>query len=109
MLMPLYGYGTDGAYAEAHVQHHLQGWLLDKIPPLNRLNWKEVVGLRMYYAEQGGFFLERQSGRPYWEASWGFDNIGFKAFRPFRVDVAVAFNGAEYAAWGVLLGMKLRN
>ena len=109
MLMPFYGYGTDGAYAEAHIQHHLQGWLLDKIPPLNRLNWKEVVGLRMYYAEQGGFFLERQSGRPYWETSWGFDNIGFKAFRPFRLDVAVAFNGAEYAAWGVLVGMKLRN
>lgn len=109
MLMPFYGYGTDGAYAEGHLQHHLQGWLLDKIPLLNKLNWEEVVGLRAYYADRGGFFLEQEgSAEPYWEASWGFDNIGFKAFRPFRIDAAAAFNGRAYASWGIRLGMKLR-
>ena len=106
-LLPYYDYSTNQAFVEAHWQHHLQGWLLDKIPLIRKLNWKEVVGANFYYAEgvvSEGILPEKL---PYWELNFGFENIGFKFFRPFRVDVATGFFGTKHYRTGVVIGIDL--
>ena len=106
-LLPYYAYSTDKPYAELHAQHHLEGWLLDKIPLIRKLNWKEVFGVNLYYADQTSrdpLFTEKL---PYWELNWGFENIGFKAIRPLRVDVVFGFFNKDYYHTGVILGVDL--
>ncbi len=106
-LLPYYAYSTDQAYAEIHAQHHLEGWLLDKIPLLRKLNWKEVFGANFYYADQYSRDPAFSGKLPYWEVNWGFENIGFNAIRPLRVDVAIGFFGKNYYRTGVVLGVDL--
>lgn len=106
-LLPYYTYSTDRPFVQAHVQHHLQGWLLDKVPGLRKLNWKEVVGLNFYWSEQPAERPETQRALPYWEAAFGFENIGIKFFRPFRVDVATGFFGKNHYRTGVVIGVSL--
>ncbi|MBL7805801.1 MAG: carboxypeptidase-like regulatory domain-containing protein [Saprospiraceae bacterium] len=105
-LLPYYAYSTDQPFVEAHVQHHLQGWLLDKIPLVRKLNWKEVIGLNFYWTEQAFELPDYQRQLPYWEAAFGFENIGFDFFRPFRVHIASAFFGGNYYKTGVQIGMN---
>lgn len=105
--LPYYAYSTDQAYAEIHAQHHLEGWLLDKIPLLRKLNWKEVFGANFYYADQASRDPAFTGKLPYWEINWGFENIGIKAIRPLRIDVVVSFFGKNYSNTGVILGLDL--
>ncbi len=107
LQLPYYAFSTDQPYVEAHVQHHLQGWLLDKIPGLRKLNWKEVVGAGVYYADQPTNDPAYPYQLPYWEINVGFENIGFKAFRMFRLDVVSSFFGREYYRTGLVLGIGL--
>ncbi len=106
-LLPYYDYSTRDPFVQAHLQHHLQGWLLDKIPGLRRLNWKEVFGASIYHTQNtyGENILEQKM--PYWELNFGFENIGFKFFRPFRVDVVTGFFGKEHYNTGVVIGVDL--
>jgi len=106
-LLPYDEYATNRSYAEAHWEHHLEGWLLDKIPGLRRLNWKEVMGARMYYTPQYWSESARTEQLPYWEVNFGFENIGWKAFRFLRIDVVSGFFGREYYRTGVVLGLGL--
>lgn len=106
-LLPYYDYSTTRPFAEIHWQHHLQGWLLDKVPGLRKLNWKEVFGANFYYTDRTvseGILPEKL---PYWEVNFGFENIGFKFFRPFRIDVAAGFFGTEHYRTGLVLGVDL--
>ncbi len=106
-LLPYYAYATDQPYAEIHAQHHLEGWLLDKIPLLRKLNWKEVFGANLYYADQPSLDSAFKGKLPYWELNWGFENIGINAIRPLRVDVAFGFFGKDFYRTGVVLGVDL--
>lgn len=106
-LLPYYAYSTEEAYFTAHAQHHLEGWILDKIPLLRKLNWKEVFGASIYAADQNSRSPEFTGQLPYWELNWGFENIGVKAVRPLRIDVAFGFFGSEFYRAGVVLGAYL--
>ncbi|MFN0033508.1 MAG: DUF5686 and carboxypeptidase regulatory-like domain-containing protein [Saprospiraceae bacterium] len=106
-LLPYYAYSTAQPFAEIHAQHHLQGWLLDKIPGLRKLNWKEVFGASFYYADQPARVPDLSGKLPYWELNFGLENIGVKAIRPLRVDVAVGFFGKDYYQTGVVFGLDL--
>ena len=106
-LLPYYAYSTSNAYAEIHAQHHLEGWLLDKIPLLRKLNWKEVFGVNFYAADQISRDPEFSQKLPYMELNWGFENIGIKAIRPLRVDVVFGFFGQKYYHSGVILSVDL--
>ena len=107
MLLPYYAYATDQPFAEGHAQHHLQGWLLDKIPVLRKLNWKEVIGASIYYTDKASSDATYTGKLPYWELSAGFENIGFKAIRPLRVDVAWGFFGKNHYKTGIVIGLDL--
>lgn len=109
MQLPYYAFATNQPYVQAHLQHHLEGWALDKIPLLRKLNWKEVIGAHFYYAADQP---SRDAGYdayhlPYWELSLGFENIGVKAIRPLRVDFSCGFFQHNIYTYGVILGLNL--
>jgi len=84
-LLPYYDLSTDQEYAALNAQHQFNGYLLRKIPLLNKLQWKTVIG---------GKTLLTTDNKPYSEVSIGFDNIGFGKFRFLRIDyVRSYFNG----------------
>jgi Family of unknown function (DUF5686)/CarboxypepD_reg-like domain len=107
LMLPYFAYATDKPFAEAHVQHHLEGYLLDKIPLLRKLNFKEVIGAGIFYADHASADPKFTGKLPYWELNAGFENIGIKALRPFRVDVVWGFFGKNHYRTGVVIGVSL--
>ncbi len=108
-LLPYYEYSTDGTYAYAHLRHHFNGWVLEKLPLLRKLGWREALSLNVYYANRFAVQdLRPDTHLPYWEIGWGLYNIGFKAFRPFHIDIATGFFGGQYHRTGIVLGADLR-
>lgn len=75
-LLPYYDYSTSGDYAQVHLQHDFKGFILGKIPGINRLNYDLILSGKALLTDR----------KPYFEASAGIDNIGFGKFRPFRLD-----------------------
>ncbi|RPD96416.1 carboxypeptidase-like regulatory domain-containing protein [Aureibaculum marinum] len=95
-LLPYYDLSTDDQYAEFHAQHHFNGYLLRKIPLMNKLQFQLVVGAKALFTPDN---------KPYSEYSVGLDNIGFGKFRFLRVDyVRSHFNGK--ATNGVVFGLS---
>ena len=94
-LLDYYQFSTNDKYAEAHLEHNFKGFLLGKIPLINKLNFHLVTGAK------GLFTGER---KPYAEYSIGLDNIGVGKWRFLRVDyVKSNFNGTK--GDGFLLGI----
>jgi len=107
-LLPYYAYSTSGSYTYAHWRHHFNGWILDKLPLLRKLAWKEALSIGFYYADSFATQAERPDVQlPYWEASFGFYNIGVGFFRPLHVDVAFGFFGKDFHRTGIVLGLDL--
>jgi len=97
-LLPYYQYSTTSNYFEAHYQHHLEGYLLDKIPGVRSLGWTSVIGASFLYTEEEEDYLE---------LSFGLDRLGFGLFRLFRFDLVAAH--AADGDWniGYVIGIKL--
>ncbi|MEQ6124953.1 DUF5686 and carboxypeptidase regulatory-like domain-containing protein [Pseudotenacibaculum sp. MALMAid0570] len=96
-LLDYYTMSTNDKYAEAHIQHNFKGFLLGKIPLINKLNFHLVAGAK-------GLFTGGR--KPYSEYSVGIDNIGFGKWRFLRVDyVRSNFNGIKND--GFLFGITL--
>jgi hypothetical protein len=75
-LLQYYDFSTSSDYAQVHLQHDFKGFVLGKIPGINRLNYDLILSGKALFTEQN----------PYFEISAGIDNIGFGKFRPFRLD-----------------------
>jgi len=69
LQLPYYTYSTADTYFQAHLQHHFDGWILDKIPGINQLGLSLVAGAK---------YLKAGSLPSYSEFHLGIDNIGFK-------------------------------
>ncbi|MDR0872197.1 MAG: DUF5686 and carboxypeptidase regulatory-like domain-containing protein [Prevotellaceae bacterium] len=78
-------------YASVSVEHHFQGFFLNRIPLIRKLQWREVVGARYLIGamdkgkhKQLLFPVAMQSfdGKPYAEVSAGIENI----FKFIRID-----------------------
>jgi hypothetical protein len=98
MLLPYYTESTTKPYFTAHYQHFFKGFLLERIPGVRKLGLASIVGARV---------LQVAEEDPYWELSFGLDQIGFGFFRFFRLDGAVSFSGGEYQNWGLILSSTL--
>tara|TARA_B100000787_G_scaffold152225_1_gene125755 strand:- start:44865 stop:47324 length:2460 start_codon:yes stop_codon:yes gene_type:complete len=84
-LLDYYQFSSNNKYAEVHLEHNFKGYLLSKIPLINKLNFHLVV-------EAKGLFTNGK--KPYSEYSVGLDNIGFGKWRFLRIDyVRSTFNG----------------
>lgn len=96
-LLDYYTLSNNDKYTEAHVEHNFKGFLLNKIPLINKLNYHLVLGAKGLFT--GG-------NKPYSEYSVGLDNIGFGKWRFLRIDyVRSNFNGIKNE--GFLFGIRL--
>ncbi|MEM6965330.1 MAG: DUF5686 family protein, partial [Bacteroidota bacterium] len=98
LKLPYYEFSTANSYLHAHFQHHFDGFLFDKLPIIRRLGWQTAIGANFLYTE---------TQKDYTEVYFGIDNIGFKIFRLFRVDVVGNFRRGKFDDVGVVLGIKL--
>ena len=97
-LLDYYAYSTNNRFAEFHGEHNFKGFLLGKIPLINKLNFHVVTGAK------GLFTGDR---KPYTEASLGIDNIGFGKWRFLRVDYVISKGGINQKQKGFVFSLSL--
>ncbi|SDB43222.1 CarboxypepD_reg-like domain-containing protein [Flavobacteriaceae bacterium MAR_2010_188] len=97
--LPYYSMSTNKSYFEAHIEHDFSGYILGKVPLLNKLNYNLIIGAHA---------LSTQNHTPYQELSVGIDNIGFGKLRFLRLDYVRSYqNGYEGDA--LIFGLKIFN
>lgn len=99
LTLPYYSHSTNRAYLELHTEHNFKGYLLNKVPFINRLQLQTVVEYH---------FLSTMSRKPYQEFSVGLDNIGWGKYRLFRVDYVRTVNGMGDPN-AIMIGAKFLN
>jgi len=99
-LLPYYSHSTNDSYLEMHFEHHLNGYLTNRIPLFNKLQWNLIVGYHN---------IAIPETKPYNEFSVGLDNIGFGKFRLLRFDYVRAYHGSSFATDGIMIGLKFLN
>lgn len=97
-LMNYYEFVTD-QYTSLHLEQHFGGRFFSRIPFMKKLNWREIVGLKMVYGSvsdenkainaSGINYLAPTKG--YWEYHAGIANI----LKVFRIDFAWRGNYLE--------------
>jgi len=84
-------------YVSLFLEHHFQGFFLNKIPLFRKLKWREIVGVRMLTgnfdeAKHNSLVLPGEmkglGKKPYTEFSAGLENI----FKVIRVDAVWRYN-----------------
>lgn len=96
MLLPYYANSTNDSYFETHAEHNFNGFILNKIPWLNKLGFNEIIGHHHFSVP----------GRPsYQEFTVGLDKVGWGKFRPFRIDYVKSFQDGIVND-GFVLGLK---
>ncbi|MEZ4792095.1 MAG: DUF5686 and carboxypeptidase regulatory-like domain-containing protein [Gelidibacter sp.] len=82
--LPYYALSTNDSYLELHAEHDFNGFLLGKLPLINKLNFNLIVGAHA---------LATPDTKPYQEYTVGIDNIGWGKFRFLRVDYVRSYMG----------------
>lgn len=96
-LLPYYELSTNSDYADVHLEHNFKGYVLNKIPLLNRLNYNMVIGAKSLFTD---------ANKPYSEFSVGLDNLGFGQFRFFRLDYVKPYQDG-WQSGAFVFGIKL--
>lgn len=96
-LLPYYSHSTNDAYVETHIEHNSKGYLMNKIPLLNKLQWNLIGGFHQILIP---------NAKPYQEVTVGFDNIGWGKFRFLRIDYVRSYQNG-YQGDAVMFGIKL--
>jgi hypothetical protein len=92
-----YDFSTSENYLEYHFEHDFKGYILGKIPFINKLNYNLILGVH-------GFTSNNQ--KPYNEFSVGVNNIGWKKYRFLRVDYVRSYHSG-FVNDGILFGISL--
>lgn len=91
-LSPYYANSTSSSfYSFAHLEHHFNGLLTNKIPLFNRLNWNLVAGGNAFYVN---------SKSNYVEIFVGLENI----FKILRVDLVTAYINGQKGTTRIRIG-----
>jgi len=101
-------------YASLFLEHHFQGFFLNKVPLFRRLKWREVIGVRTLvgsYDETKHTSLVFPKGMtglrstPYTEFSAGIENI----FKIIRVDAVwrYNYNESQKVKLGIMFSLQL--
>jgi hypothetical protein len=98
-MMNYYEFVSD-AYVSLFAEQHFQGLILNRIPLIRNLNWREVVSGNILYGRLSDRnrtvmeFPEGLSGLsvPYYEAGVGIENI----FKLFRIDALWRFSYLDH-------------
>lgn len=92
-LAPYYKYSNkESFYVLAHVEHHFNGLLTNKIPLFNKLKWNLVGGSNAFYVNNDNYYVELFAG---------LENI----FKMFRVDFVTAYQPGLGNTFGVRVGL----
>ena len=94
--LPYYSASTNDAFVEFHMEHNDQGFIMNKIPLLNKINAQLVVGYHN---------LSIPHRTPYHEFTVGLDNLGFKKFKILRIDYIRSYQSG-YVGDAILFGLK---
>lgn len=97
LQLPYYTYSTADHYFQLHAQHHFDGFLLDKIPGIQKLGWSLVAGAK---------FLKSGDLPSYTEFHLGLDNMGFKFVRLLRLDAVLSLSEGQ-TNWGARMSIGL--
>ena len=91
-----YAASTNDSYFEGHVEHDFNGFLLGKVPLLNKLNFNLIVGAHL---------LATPDFKPYQEYSVGIDNIGWGKWRLLRIDYLRSYQSG-FQSDAIVFGLK---
>ncbi|NRB59205.1 MAG: carboxypeptidase-like regulatory domain-containing protein [Winogradskyella sp.] len=91
-----YDLSTNDSYLEMHAEHDFNGFILGKIPGLNKLNFNLILGAHN---------LSTPDNKPYQEFTVGLDNIGWGKWRFLRVDYIRSYQGG-YQGDAIMFGLK---
>ncbi len=92
-IAPYYAYSTNAKlFGEAHVEHHFNGLLTNKIPLFNKLKWSLVAASNVFYVNKNNNYAE---------VSVGLENI----FKVLRVDVVAGYDLNKSVVTGIRLGL----
>lgn len=96
-MMPHYGYSTTNDYLLGFYEHHLNGYILDLIPLVNKLGWETVIG---------GSALVRKDDTNYYELSAGIKDVKISSFSLFRLDYVWSFGNEGLMDRGIVIGFS---
>lgn len=97
--LPYYSLSTNKSYFEAHLEHNFKGYIMNKIPLLNQLNYNLVIGAHA---------LSSESYNPYYEFTVGLNNVGLGKFRFLRLDYVRSYQSG-YKNDAIIFGLKFLN
>lgn len=99
-ILPYYSHSTNDKYMEIHADHDFKGYIMNKIPLLNLLQFNLALGYHQAATPQF---------KPYQEFSVGLSNVGIGKFRMFRIDYVRSYQGSAFAGDGIMLGLEFLN
>jgi len=91
-----YDLSTNDSYLEMHAEHDFNGYILGKIPLINKLNFNLILGAHN---------LSTPNNKPYQEFTIGIDNIGWGKWRFLRVDYVRSYQSG-FKNDAILFGIK---
>lgn len=93
-LLPYYKYSNvERFYAKAHLEHHYNGLLTNKIPLFRKLNWHLVTGANSFYLNRNQYYIE-----PF----VGLENI----LKILRLDFVWGIEKGQPSSTGIRLGIR---
>ena len=95
--LPYYDFSTSDSFVQAHINHDFNGWILGRIPGLNRTGFSLVTGARV---------LETSDNPTYWEFNVGLNNVGWDLFRILRVNSVWSVQSGR-SQWKLRIGIGL--
>ncbi|GAA4037477.1 DUF5686 and carboxypeptidase regulatory-like domain-containing protein [Flavobacterium cheonhonense] len=95
-LLPYYAASTNDSYWETHMEYNDKGFIMNKIPLLNKLQSKLVLGFKN---------LSIPNRNPYQEFSAGLSNLGFGKYRILRIDYVRSYQNG-YQGDGIMFGLN---
>ncbi|MES2703719.1 MAG: DUF5686 and carboxypeptidase regulatory-like domain-containing protein [Bacteroidota bacterium] len=85
-------------YGQAHIEHHLNGLLSNKVPLLRQARYYLLFGGNAFYANKNTYYTE---------AFVGIDNIGWKLVRILRVDFVQSWDSHNGRNSGIRFGLTI--
>lgn len=82
---------TEPLYFQAHLEHHFNGMLTNKIPWFRKLNWHLLAGTNTFYVNDRNNHVEVFAG---------IENI----LKLFRIDLVSGFDNGKYTSTALRIG-----
>ncbi len=90
-LLPYYSNSTNKSYAEAHAEHHFNGFIFNKLPLIKKTRLQEVIGGHALYTPTN----------TYYEVNFGIEHI----LQIIRVDYVMSYTNKNSFNQGFVVGI----